>query len=306
MRLAVSLRGHEVVANEVKEKQVMNKFLVVLSAMAILTIMMDSVSTAELYGTVGAGRGTNSTLVELDPATGGLIRTIGAVGYTVNGLSYDPVGKKMYGSTAGHDPVHNGLIEIDLGTGAGTPIGASGWGLGGASVTNIAVNSAGAMFGWWDPSMDDLVSIDKTTGIATLVGESGIGTGGNGLAFNGSGQLFMFQSSSTYAIDTSTGAATWLGDVGGFPGGYGGYLHHGDFDPGTDHYYGISDAWSNPRAIYVVDVSTLSIVETLPTIDSLHTLAFMTEGVVPVPAAAILAVIGMGFASNELRRRRLS
>ena len=174
----------------------MKKFVVSLCVLMVLALMGVGVQDAaalKLYGTIGTGRGVDSLLVELDPITGAVLNTIGNVGYTVNGMEYDPFSGKLYASTSVHDASYNGLIEIDLVTGAGTPVGVSGWGLGVAeAVTNITLDASGQMYGWWDPYQDDLVSIDKTTGIATRVGESGIAdTRANGLDFDNTGTLFM-------------------------------------------------------------------------------------------------------------------
>ena len=55
-----------------------------------------------------------SILVEIDPTTGETLRTIGSVGYIVNGLEYDGTTGKLFASTSIQDPSYNGLIEIDL------------------------------------------------------------------------------------------------------------------------------------------------------------------------------------------------
>jgi len=250
--------------------------LTIICAVVILVIMTVNVEAAsKLYGTTGTGITVgDSTLIELDPTTGSLVSTIGPVGYRVNGLAYDPTSGKLYGGTSLQDPSYNGLIEIDMTTGAGTPVGVHGWGLAGGAtaVTNITINSAGDMFGWWDPEQDDLVSIDKSTGIATLVGDSGIYTSTYGLAFDNSDTLYLVNPyGDTYTVDTTTGVASNLGNVTGIQ-----YAHHGDFDPETNLYYGISPTW-NPRSIHIIDISALSVTSTLTTVDDLHTLAFVPE-----------------------------
>ena len=191
-------------------------------------------------------------------------------------MEYDPATGKLYGSTSVNDPTYNGLIEIDLDTGAGTPVGVHRWGLSGywTAVTNITLDSNGQMYGWWDPGEDDLVSIDKTTGIATRVGESSVGTAQNGLDFDNGGVLYMVNYYSSwwpnqvYTVDPLTGAATSIGSIGIT-------AHHGDFDPSTNLYYGISQPWG-PRALVVADLSTLTVTASLDDLDDdIHVITFV-------------------------------
>ncbi|MCW8984244.1 MAG: hypothetical protein OQK55_02795, partial [Thermoanaerobaculales bacterium] len=61
-------------------------------------------SAQTILGTTGQGSGT-STLVEIDPATGALLATIGDVGYLVNGLSWDASSGVLYASTSANDAI---------------------------------------------------------------------------------------------------------------------------------------------------------------------------------------------------------
>ncbi|MEW6714607.1 MAG: hypothetical protein AB1306_05910 [Nitrospirota bacterium] len=230
-----------------------------------------------LLGTTGVGEGPASTLVELNPATGALIRTIGSVGYIVNGLVYDHTTGRLFASTSVTDPSYNGLIEISLATGAGTPVGVNGWGLGSAAVTNITVNAAGQMYGWWDPSQDDLVIIDKTTGIATWVGNAGVGTGANGLDFDSSDILYMLNyNGNYYTVNTSTGALAFVNSIPSM-------AHHGKFHPDSNIWYGIHNIGTGPKNLVLANLSTGTIVSTIPTVDNLHTLEFVSQIPSPPP-----------------------
>jgi hypothetical protein len=277
----------------------MRRFGILVALVIVLAATPASAQT--ILGTTGAG-GTISTLVEIDPATGALIGTIGSVGYAVNGLTWDASSGTLYATTSANDPtLGSGLITIDPLTGAGTPIG-TGNGLGsGASVT-AASNSTGQVFSWWDPNEDDLLLYDTATGLATRVGESGIGTGGHGLAFNAADVLYLVQSS-VYTINTSTGAATNVGNIGTL-------AHHGDFDPTTGYYYGIDVfGGSGPRNLVIADLSTFSVVNTLPTVADLHTLTFYTPALVAVdvptvsPWGTALMVLLVVIAGAVLLRR---
>ena len=89
-----------------------------------------------------------STLVQLDPQTGALIREIGPVGYTVNGLAWDCTAGNckagtLYATTAVGDVSFHGLITIDPNTGAGTPVN--------ASVINFGLTVDPGIFGFSHP-----------------------------------------------------------------------------------------------------------------------------------------------------------
>ncbi|HEY2235313.1 MAG TPA: hypothetical protein VGK01_17710, partial [Candidatus Angelobacter sp.] len=103
-----------------------------------------------------------STLVQIDPQTGALVRTIGPVGYTVNGLAWDCTAGNcksgtLYATTALGDTHFHGLITIDPNTGAGTPVNASVVNFGldidpgtaGSPVHSITVDSFGNIAGWY-------------------------------------------------------------------------------------------------------------------------------------------------------------
>ncbi len=261
-----------------------------------------------LLGTTGFGS-TPSTLVQLDPATGALIQTIGPVGYVVNGLAWDPTTGKLYGGTANNDPLYNGLIEINLTTGAGTPVGAANWGSseGTQSVVAITVDAAGRMFAWcercYDPGIDwywdEFAPVNKSTGVSSYVGEAGISTGRLGLGFDNSGTLILVSGGGYYYwIDTSTGLATYVDSIETT-------AHHGKFHPVSGLYYGIDTASeTGPRNIVVADLSTASVLYTLPTVDDLHTLAFVAETAIPEPGTFLLLGLGLAGLAVISRRRR--
>jgi hypothetical protein len=257
------------------------RFLFAIAFVGLLSTVFAAEARAAriLYGTTGAGFGSTSTLVELDPDTGALVATIGPVGYLVNGLTWDATTSTLYGSTSVGDPSFVGLITIDTTTGAGTPVG-TGWGpaFDWVGLTNITADSAGNLYGWWEGS-DDLVRIDKTLGTAAVVGPSGIGTAAYGLAFDASDTLWLVQFGQAYQVDTTTGAATFSFSYASMGSG-----HHGDFDPDTGLYYGINTSGGlGPRSLDLVDFGTQTEILLLPTVDNLHTLAFVPVSSDTVP-----------------------
>jgi hypothetical protein len=169
------------------------------------------------------------------------------------------------------------LIEIDPATGAGTPVGAAGWGLGAGScyVNNITLNSLGEMYGWSEGGgcgFDDLVRIDKTTGIATVI-PSSLGTSRFGLAFDNTDTLYLVSWDGYYIVNTSNGTWTLEGNIG--------IAHHGDFHPTTNLYYGLNPGGFGvvgvPRSLIEADLATgtASTVGSTGSLDDMHTLAFV-------------------------------
>jgi hypothetical protein len=206
----------------------------------------------------------DSVLVELNPATGEFVKTIGTVGYGVNGLEYDAKTRKLYGTTASWDAnFPSGLIAIDMATGVGTTVGESGP----LNITNLTVNKAGDFYSWSESS-DDLVTL-STTGVATVVGGSGIGTAAHGLAFDTKDQLWFYnEDGDVYLMDLVTGVASTMGSTGET-------AHHGDFHPTRGKYWGIAPApWANPRRLVEVDFDALTVTTIAPARDDLHVITF--------------------------------
>ena len=228
-----------------------------------------------LYGTVGNGLGT-STLVTLDYATGGLVSTIGDIGYLVNGLEYDAVTGTLYATTSLNDlTLPSGLLTIDPATGVATEIGATGLGV----VMNIRSDSAGTLYGWTEDD-DDLVTIDAATGAATVVGDSGLLTLQHGMSFDGADTLYFVNTGGVIArVDPVTGLATLTG------GTLGTVAHHGDINIATGEYWGIDTNAPGVKNIVVADLAAGGVVRLLPTVADLHTLAFIPYGTAPTAMA---------------------
>jgi hypothetical protein len=233
-------------------------------------------AASKLLATTGTpNTGGSSTLLEIDPVTGATVQTIGPVGFIVNGMEFDPATGKLYGSTSVLDPTYNGLIEIDMNTGAGTPVATfDGWQLGPATnaVSDITIDAGGQMYGWWTFGQDDLVHINKATGIATRVGESSVSTRRKGLDFDNSDTLYLIWNRDVYQVDVATGAATFTGSFGTC------CAHHGDFDPETNLYYAIGFGTLPPKFLEVLDLSDPSsptVVDTLPLEADIHVLTFV-------------------------------
>lgn len=242
----------------------MNRIGIAVAAAATLALAACGSSDkggVELYGTTF---GPTASLVQLDPNTGALVRTVGPVGYQVNGLEWDHTTGKLYATTSFNDAnFPDGLLEINLSTGAGTPIGTGA----GMQVLNPTVNSTGTMYGWTEQS-DDPVTINKTTGVATVVGNSAVSSAVHGLAFDNQDVLYLVNfGGALYTINATTGAGTAAGSLGVT-------AHHGDFHPGTGMYWGLDTTGTGPRNIIVANIATATVTATMPTVDSLFTLTF--------------------------------
>ncbi|MBZ5555020.1 MAG: hypothetical protein LAO21_20075 [Acidobacteriia bacterium] len=255
-----------------------------------------------LLGTTGACKNPfpggpctqTSTLVQLDPQTGALIKTIGPVGYTVNGLAWDGILGKLYASTAIGDVRFHGLITIDTRTGVGTPVDKNviNFGLAGedSPIHSITIDLLGRMVGWYDEFpppdgvTDTFVQINKRTGIATEFTGTGIDTSNNGLSFSDFNILWNIDTPRTQPDGTITQTAYIINPSDGKP-----FCFRllspptaaalGDFNPDNNLYYGLNFDNSGPRPfptyIVVVDPRKGTIITLGRTIDDLHTLAFV-------------------------------
>ena len=259
-----------------------------LIAIAAGLLASAAFSQTYLYGTVGASGGGTSTLVRLDPKTGAVISTIGDIGYTVNGLTYDPASGKLYATTSTGDAnFANGLITIDRKTGAGKRVG-TGSGL--SLVNVVTASSDGRLYGWTEAG-DDLVVWNPATGTATVVGDAAASTAQQTLAFDKrTNTLFLINADKRiYTVNTKTGALTQVAS-------YTGTAHHGDF-AANGRVYAIDSTGTGPKAIRIIDPATGAEIDTLSTVDDLHTLAFVIlaaqaePGVPRISAADTLAAM---------------
>lgn len=279
---------------------------VILTAATMVSAQL-SVQTAGmkviLYGTTGACNNLTqggpctqtSTLVQVDPTTGALIKTIGPVGYAISGLAWDRWSGKLYASTALGDPRFHGLITIDTTTGTGTPVNGSviNYGLSidpgtlGSPVHSITMDFFGNMVGWYDEFgsgvTDTFVRINKTTGVATEFQNTGINTNQNGLSFSDFNILWNIDSPKTAVDGTVTQTAYLLNPLNGQP-----FFSRlltppipaalGDFNPANNIYYGLNFTPFDPsgRTFLVTINLTKGTVTTLAqTVDFLHTLTFV-------------------------------
>ncbi|HEV8438120.1 MAG TPA: hypothetical protein VGT40_08500 [Methylomirabilota bacterium] len=163
-----------------------------------------------LYGSDGA-QGHLSNLYILDPATGAVLSTVGAIGFAVTGLAVHPATGVLYGSTSNQSPVAPGsLVRIDKTTGAGTLIGSFSVATTNNTMSDLTFTRDGTLYGWASSS-GDLYTIDLATGKATQVSDSSVGGQiGSGLAADASDTLYL-------AIETDDGELLILDRGTGLP-----------------------------------------------------------------------------------------
>ena len=111
------------------------------------------------------------------------------------------------------DDSANNLGKVDVATGTVSVIG----NMGNATMTDIAFNPAGQLFGI---SFTGFYSINPTTAAATFIGNHSV-PGGNALVFAAGGTLYAagFSSTSLFTINPATGAGTSLGNISAASGG---------------------------------------------------------------------------------------
>lgn len=169
-----------------------------------------------LYATKAAAA-TTSDLYTLNPATA-VATSIGPTGHAFTGLAFDPTTDILYGVTSPNDgdvPSRNSLFTIDMTTGAATLVGAISGGAGVISLSDIAFDSSGQLYGY-GAATGNLHVVNKSTGGYTTV-TLGLGASNAALSFDGADVLYLvarvFTVTGLYTIDVGTGGDTLLGTL---------------------------------------------------------------------------------------------
>lgn len=211
-------------------------------------------------------------------------------------MAWDRKSKTLYASTAVGDAAFHGVITIDPGTGAGTPVDGSvvNFGLAvtpgtlGSPIHSITIDSKGHMVGWYDefppPTgiTDTFVRIDKRTGIATEFNDTGIDTSANGLSF-GAGDILWNVDSPRRQLDGSTTQTAYVIDPASGKPITSRLLSPpamaalGDIHPENHLYYGLNfDPSTTPDTfIEVVDLFGGNVTTLGKTVNDLHVIAFV-------------------------------
>jgi hypothetical protein len=175
-------------------------FLCAVAAMGVAT----EANSQTIYGATSSGHGE---LYILNPLTGGVVQDIGplndasSLNYSVSGLAFNPITGVLYGSTGGVSG-HN-LLTINPTTGLVTVVGS--FNSGTVTMTDLAFDSSGNLYGISSSGGANLYSINISTGKATEVGASGVGfTEGGGLAISSGGIFYGAPIPGEYGTYNST------------------------------------------------------------------------------------------------------
>ncbi len=151
----------------------MKKQLIVFAAAIVCVLSTTSAKADVLYGlgtTSFDARFANNNLYTIDTTTGAA-SLIGGTGFSLRGLTIDPVTGRAYASIAQRQSPAGGLYEVDLTTGTATAIG------GDINYSEMTFDSDGTLYGISDrrDGRYNVYTVDTSTGLGTLL--SSINTG---------------------------------------------------------------------------------------------------------------------------------
>jgi hypothetical protein len=175
---------------------------------------------AVLYAATASGG--PGELYILDPATSGIVQDIGplndtsSTNYPITGLAFSPITGVLYGSTGNSVAATAAkLVTIDPATALVTVVGSYNAGPVNqqgtpATMSDLAFDTAGNLFGVGSIGGPNLYSINIATGQATVIGSTGISsTGGGGLAISPGGVFYGTPTNTQFGTyNRTTGAYT--------------------------------------------------------------------------------------------------
>jgi DNA-binding beta-propeller fold protein YncE len=276
-----------------------NRLVWSLLSLGLLAGLAGRAGAEILYGADGQNGNPATNLYVLDPGTGGVIRTVGPIGFAVTGMSFSPATGVLYGVTAPKGNGRRELITINPNTGAGTLVGPLG-----VSMDDVAFARDGTLYGWSGRiSGSSLYRIDLATGAATKVGNSGITDVGVGFSISPSGTPFLAAAGASgvlRTVDLMTGAVTPVATLSGAPFPTGSIDAFAFDAAGTLLGVNLSEGGpGHPGApgnafLISVDPTTGVITPLGPTVPGLDALAVGPSIFVPEPSTLALLALGCG------------
>jgi hypothetical protein len=253
-----------------------------------------------LYGATSSGHGE---LYILNPATGAIATDIGALNdalaanYSVSGLAFDPMNGVLYGSTGGASGTK--LLTINPANAAVTVVGS--FGAGTATMTDLAFDSSGHLFGISSSGGANLYTINLSTGAATEVGVAGTGfTQGGGLAISSAGIFYGAPIPGDYGTyDPVTGLYSNIAtpaSPAGAGGGYAALAFSGATLYGDDLLAGTGGGASH---LVTIDPTTGTVTDIGASVTHLDAIAFQAT-----PEPGTLGLLGVGALALFARQRR--
>jgi hypothetical protein len=253
----------------------------------------------QLYGATSGGHGE---LYLLNTGTGGVLQDIGplndsgTINYSVTGLAYNPVNGLLYGSTGGASG--HSLLTINAASGLVTVIGS--FNVGTATMTDLAFDTTGHLYGISSSGGANLYSVNIATGQATEIGSSGLSfTEGGGLAISSGGIFYAAPIPGEYGTyDPITGAYTHIAAP-ATPAGAGSSYAALAFNGSTLYGDNLVAGTSGATHLVTIDAPTGTVTDIGSSVVHLDALAF----VVPEPGTLTL-LSAAGLLALFVRRRK--
>jgi hypothetical protein len=276
----------------------MKTYNVLLCALGMLAVVARA-DASTLYGSTSSGHGE---LYVLNPATGGILQDVGAlndsgaVNYAVTGLAFNPVTGVLYGSTggvSGHD-----LLTINPSTGLVNVVGS--FNVGTITMTDLAFDQSGHLYGISSSGGANLYSINLSTGQGTKIGTSGASfTEGGGLAISSSGIFYGTPIPGEYGTyDPTTGVYTHI-TTPATPAGGGDYSALA-FDGSVLYGDNLIPGGSGVTHLVTIDPASGSVTDIGASVAHLDAIAFE-----PVPEPSTMALLlGAGAMALLANKRR--
>ena len=178
-----------------------------------VNVAQDSPPVAKLFAVTGAGNAP-STLFELDPDTGAVVRMVGATGFSyITAMDFHPLTGDLYAIAQNASfPATGTLMTLDIDTGIGTMVAQT------TAFSDMGFHPDGRLFGALKRRNTGLTigfyEIDIVTGAFTLVASIGHHAR-PGITFNSVGNGVVKNSNSVYSFNPDVPSTSFLRSISG-------------------------------------------------------------------------------------------